>query len=371
MAPAVSILKRPASQFLKKQAYGPAAKSLKRPAAKVEEQVEDSTKGEEEEEEEPTEDTVVHTNRKLTKTALKDHNKFLEEAAQLDDKNFLDALSKLEPGAAQKLWKKFEKSRKVEGQEESYQTAMKAGPGSLEKKRKLLFLWVQNDKSCGERYREYVEKLSLLKTEGVKQKWLTTQEALSRWGKEELWSRVQAGTIKARKCPQDKRFWEFRKEQQVSKTEVQRLKETQVGCSGKLDKTTALEYQNMDWGNLVEDDWDVTALGDGEEDGEDESNKELAKVLGMKLPKDEKVDREKNTKEKEWEEASKISAGDTKSNILDKVMKFKAEIEKDKSQLETKEYEAKKAALKDPQLFKECQEVKQKLEAHSHALDSP
>ena len=230
---------------------------------------------------------------------------------------------------------------------------------------------MRNDKTCGERYREYVEKLSLVKTEGVKQKWLTTQEAVARWGKEELWSRVQAGTILARKCPQDKRFWEFKSQQQVSKTEVQKVKETQVGCSGKMDKHTALEYQNMDWGSLHEDAWDATGLGDAEEEEGDETNKDLAKLLGVKLPKDERVDKEKNQKEKELEEASKISAGDSKLDILDKVMKFKAEIEKDKSQLETREYEAKKAGLKEPQLYKECQEVKQKLEAHPHALDSP
>ena len=97
----------------------------------------------------------------------------------------------------------------------------------------------------------------------------------------------------------------------------------------------------------------------------------------MKLPKE---DNEKNkNKNNEWEEASKISAADTKADILDKVMKFKAEIEKDKSQLETKEYEAKKAGLKDSQLYKDCKEVKNKLEAFnftvSHllmfGLDSP
>ena len=106
MAPAASTLKRPAGQFGKRPAgLGPAAKSLKRPAAKEEEKVEEL--GEGEEEEEATEDPVVKTNHKLTKSALKDHNKFPEEATQLDEKNFLKALSKLEPGAAQKLWKKL------------------------------------------------------------------------------------------------------------------------------------------------------------------------------------------------------------------------------------------------------------------------
>ena len=105
MAPAASTLKRPAGQFGKRSAgMGPAAKSLKRPAAKEEEKVEEL--GEGEEEEEATEDPVVKTNHKLTKSALKDHNKFPEEATQLDEKNFLKALSKLEPGAAQKTVEK-------------------------------------------------------------------------------------------------------------------------------------------------------------------------------------------------------------------------------------------------------------------------
>ena len=116
----------------------------------------------------------------------------------------------------------------------------------------------------------------------------------------------------------------------------------------------------MDFGALVEDDWNPQALGDEEEE-EDTEKKDVAKALGMKLPKE---DNEKNKqKNNEWEEASKISAADTKADILDKVMKFKAEIEKDKSQLETKEYEAKKAGLKDSQLYKDCKEVKSKLEA--------
>ena len=376
MAPAASSLrKRPAAG---KMPMGILKKPAKAKAPQKEPEKEEPEEGEEGEDEEQTEDPPLPSSTKLTQKALKDHNKFLDEAAGLDEKNFLTALSKLKPGEAQKLWKKFEKSRKMEGQEQSYVQALQGGPGSLEKKRKLLFLWIQNDKTCGERWREYIQKVSLVKSEGVKEKWLTTQEALARWGKDELWSRVQAGTIVSRRNPQDKRYWEFKSMQQVGKTETKKEKETKATCSGQMSQATALEYHNMDFGALVEDDWNFQALGDEEEE-EDTEKKDLAKALGMKLPKE---DNEKNkNKNNEWEEASKISAADTKADILDKVMKFKAEIEKDKSQLETKEYEAKKAGLclKDSQLYKDCKEVKNKLEAFnftvSHllmfGLDSP
>ena len=375
MAPAASTLKkRPAAG---KMPMGILKKPAKAKAPQKELEKEEPEEGEEEgEEEAKTEDPPLPSSLKLTQKAMKDHNKFLDEAAGLDEKNFLAALSKLKPGEAQKLWKKFEKSRKMEGQEQSYVQALQGGPGSLEKKRKLLFLWIQNDKTCGERWREYIQKVSLVKSEGVKEKWLTTQEALARWGKDELWSRVQAGTIVSRRCPQDKRYWEFKSMQQVGKTETKKEKETKATCSGQMSQATALEYHNMDFGALVEDDWNLQALGD-EEAEEDTEKKDLAKALGMKLPKE---DNEKNKqKSNEWEEASKISAADTKADILDKVMKFKAELEKDKSQLETKEYEAKKAGLKDSQLYKDCKEVKSKLEAFtftvSHlvmfGLDSP
>ena len=355
MAPKLSTLKRPASQTPKGK-----GKSLKRPAA-AQEQEKVEPDPEMEEEEEQAEDPETEPT-KLTKKALKDHNKFLEEAGSLDEANFLKALSKLEPKAAQKLWKKFQNSRKAEGQEEEYQEAMKHGAGSLDRKRKLLFNWVQSDKTCGDRYREYIQKISLVKTEGVKQKWLTSQQALATYGKEELWSRVKSGTILARRCPQDSRFWEFRSCQEMSRTEVTKAKETNVKAEGKMDKAMALEYHNMDWGALVEDDWEVT-IGD-EEAEEEDPTKELAKALGLRLPKEKesKDEKDKPGKQKEWELA-KVSKDDTKETILDKIMKFKAEMEKDKSQLDSKEYQAKRSNVREPKLFKEKKEVTLQLEA--------
>ena len=77
-----------------------------------------------------------------------------------------------------------------------------------------------SDKTCGDRYREYVQEVTLSKEKGVKEKWLTLVQALNHWGKEELWARVQAGTILARKNPLDTRYWEFRALQQVGLTKT-------------------------------------------------------------------------------------------------------------------------------------------------------
>ena len=72
---------------------------------------------------------------------------------------------------------------------------------------------------------------------------------------------------------------------------------------------------------------------DQEDEEEAEEEKHLAKVLGVKLPKEpqDKEKKNKDNKEAEWELASKITDADTQDEILDKVMKFKTELEKDKA----------------------------------------
>ena len=319
MAPAASTMKKPAAAAttLKRPAKG----ILKRPAAqstKKRKEMEDKEEGEGEEEEPLEDDEEILP--KLTSKALQDHERFCVEAKDLNEESFVKALAKLKPEAAQRLWKKFQNSRKAEGAEDEYQETLTGkSAGSLHKKRKLLLGWIQPGKTCGEIYRGYMTKVTFTKTSGEKEKWLTTTQALQCWGKDELWKRVQSGTIKARRNPEDKRFWEFRNNQQVGKTEVARAKASSVTFSGKADKEVALEFDRQDWSDLVEDDWDGQGLEEGgEEDGEEE--KDLAKLLGVKLPK-EPQDKQKKNKEDEWELASKIKDADTQDEISDKVMK--------------------------------------------------
>lgn len=261
-------------------------------------------------------------------------------------------MDKLDPAATQRLWKQFQASRKVEGEEKTYQEAVQGNDGgqagSLAKKRKLLHCWIMSDKTCGDRYREYVQEVTLSKEKGVKEKWLTLVQALNHWGKEELWARVQAGTILARKNPLDTRYWEFRALQQVGLTKTSHTHKSSTGVSGKVDKACQESFFNQDWGDVVEDDWKLGAVDDEGDPTEEGVHKGLAEALGIKVPKP----KEKPKKEDVWETTSKITAADSHQDILDKVWKFKAELEKDISQLDSKEYEAKKAGLDDKELLK-------------------
>ena len=292
MAPAASTMKKPAAAAttLKRPAKG----ILKRPAAqstKKRKEMEDKEEGEGEEEEPLEDDEEILP--KLTSKALQDHERFCVEAKDLNEESFVKALAKLKPEAAQRLWKKFQNSRKAEGAEDEYQETLKGkSAGSLHKKRKLLLGWIQSGKTCGEIYREYMTKVTFTKTSGEKEKWLTTTQALQCWGKNELWQRVKSGTIKARRNPEDNRFWEFRINKRVGKTEVARAKASSVTFGGKADQKVGLEFDRQDWTGLLEDDWDAKGLEEeGKEDGEEE--KDLAKLLGVKLPK-EPQDKQKN-----------------------------------------------------------------------------
>ena len=70
----------------------------------------------------------------LTAEAVKDHNKFCEEAKDMSVEQFEKALSKLDDKASQRLWKAFEVSRKSSGADKVYQeaTETKGGPSEEE-----------------------------------------------------------------------------------------------------------------------------------------------------------------------------------------------------------------------------------------------
>ena len=171
MAPAASTMKKPAAAAattLKRSAtQQPAKEILKRPAVqgtKKRKEMEDKEEDEGEEEEPLEDDEEILP--KLTSKALQDHERFCVEAKDLNEESFVKALAKLKPEAAQRLWKKFQNSRKAEGAEDEYQETLKGkSAGSLHKRRKLLLGWIQPGKTCGEIYREYMTKVTFTKTQ--------------------------------------------------------------------------------------------------------------------------------------------------------------------------------------------------------------
>ena len=147
--------------------------------------------------------------------------------------------------------------------------------------------------------------------------------------------------------------------QQVGLTKTSHTHKSSTGVSGKVDKACQESFFNQDWGDVVEDDWKLGAVDDEGDPTEEGVHKGLAEALGIKVPKP----KEKPKKEDVWETTSKITAADSHQDILDKVWKFKAELEKDISQLGSKEYEAKKAGLDDKELLKKKKAVMPKLQA--------
>ena len=290
------------------------AASLKKPASKQEEQ-----------EAEPEEPEHVP----LTAQAVKDHNKFCEEAQGMSVGQFEKALSCLDGAASQRLWKAFAKSRKSSGEQEKYPEATtSAKDGSLAKKRKLLFGWVCDGKETGEHYKSMVETVSLKKSEGVTSTWLTKNQALQHWGKEELQERVASGSIVARKDPADSKYWQFKANTEESKVFVNREKAVSWAKKGKSNNkelSKLLQTQGLE--KLTEKDF--TAPTDSEEDS-DGLPAGLAEALGNKSEKSTKEKKEKKENKKDkWEEISQVCEDESQSQLQSRLMSFKVELIKD------------------------------------------
>ena len=237
-------------------------KAMKRPACK-------RPAAQEEKEDEAPEGNV---SVKLTAAAVKDHNKFCEEAKDMTVEQFELALAKMDGNASMRLWKAFEVQRKSDGEEEGYQAATSKGTGSLKKKRQLLFGWIKDGGKTGEYYRTWMDTVSLKKTKGVTETWLTKHQALAHWGPEELKDRVKTGSIPARKDPSDEKFWQFRALTESAKTGVERVKTSGTSSKSKAN-LEALQAMSKLEGleSLTEEDF-VPGLESASEDAEEDGD---------------------------------------------------------------------------------------------------
>ena len=284
---------------------------------------------------------------KLTAEALENHKKFIQAVEEktknggIDQEGFEEALGQLDPSVSQALWKAFEQSRKACGQEELYKNECN-GVGGAKKKRQLLRAWIMDKQSCGQTYRQSQHTMGLLKTQGVKEKYITKEEALTKWGKDELAQRLASGTIHARRCPQDKRFWEFKSVTQQGSCMAQSNKSTSYKTGEeKVKKASLMDFENLQLEDLHESDLDI---GDEPQSPEEEEEHkalpdDLAKALGIKNPNQAKI---KDAKPNAWELESRLDNATSTQEIKDKLVKFKSEITKDVATLEMKMVEVKK-----------------------------
>ena len=265
---------------------------------------------------------------KLTEQAVADHNKFCQEAQGMSVEDFEVALGQLDSKASMRLWKAFEVNRKATGEEEAYQQACAKGTGALKKKRQLLFGWIVDGQKTGENFKTWMETVTLKRSKGVTETWLTKHQALAHWGAEELKQRVKTGTILARRDPADKNFWQFRSLTEQSKTEVERLKSSGVQSKQKADKKAVAEMSNLKGlEDFTEEDF-VPGFASEESEGEDDDELPpgLAEALG---------DKKKKKKDK-WEVMSQVKDGEGSRKLKDRLLAFKTELSKDIAILEAK-----------------------------------
>lgn len=196
--------------------------------------------GEEEPEESEAESQVQPPS--LTEEALRNHQRFLKEMSKFKDMSqdgFEKALEKLPTSTREHLWKAFEASRKETGTEKEYKDAC-SGAGALRKKKALLRGWVLDKGTIGQCYRQSITTISMNYKEGLEESWFTKQEALQKWGPEELKERLKKGTIEARRNPLDKTYFEFKSVVHKKSKMAERNKVASYG-------TNQLKARQMSW----------------------------------------------------------------------------------------------------------------------------
>ena len=266
----------------------------------ADEEEENEEEEEEEEEEEGEEDATSNKGSKstvsrLSKEALSNHNKFVEEAEQkkLSEEAILVAMKQADNKTQMSLWKAFEQSRKGAGLQDSFKEATGSGTGSSIKKRKLLSAWIMDGGKTNKYYKSAMTSFKAGAKAGVKFIWVSKVEAERRIGTDELRERVKSNTIKYRKNPEDKRFYQFRfaKESDEVWTSKEAIRSHTAEGSGS--KASMLEWANNMDGEVSLDDFGFN---------DDDAGEEEEDPLGLK--KQEKKNEPKPEKKNKWETES-------------------------------------------------------------------
>ena len=268
----------------------------------VEEAADEEEENEEEEEEEEGEEDAESnkgsksTVSRLSKEALSNHNKFVEEAEKknLSEEAILAAMKQADNKTQMSLWKAFEQSRKGAGLQDSFKEATGSGTGSSIKKRKLLSAWTMDGGKTNKYYKSAVTTFKGGAKAGVKFIWVSKVEAERRIGPEELKERVKSNTIRYRKNPEDNRFYQFRFAKESDEVWTSKEAIRNHTAEGSSNKESMLEWANNMEGGLSLDDF---GFNDDDAGGEEEED-----PLGLK--KQEKKNEPKPEKKHKWETES-------------------------------------------------------------------
>ena len=147
--------------------------------------------------------------------------------------------------------------------------------------------------------------------------------------------RVKGGTVIAKRDPADRRYWLFKANTQMEKTEVARHKMSGATYKAKADKQSVMDMMSAEKLELLgEEDFLMGAMSEeeGSQNGDGNLPADLAKALGEKIPKDKP--RDKVPKEDKWECMSQVPHGESNQKVANRLMAFKTELTKDLASLE-------------------------------------
>eukprot|EP00959_Pyramimonas_sp_CCMP1952_P072493 1514346-Pyramimonas_sp.AAC.1 len=117
-----------------------------------------------------------------------------------------------------------------------------------------------------------MQEINISKARTVEEQWLPLTKAQRRWGNQELVERVKSGSVRARRDPKDRRFWEFQlvtDKKAVTATLNKKLK-TQTESNKALDNKAFLKFQKANPCELNEEDFDMGAREDETSDEDSE-----------------------------------------------------------------------------------------------------
>jgi hypothetical protein len=229
----------------------------------------------------------------LTEAALKKHDEQLKnqlKAGSITEQQFEESMGK---DGMQRQWQNFAYARKGNFEvDNGFKELSKLGRGAQQnsKKRMLLFAWLK-DPSFGSSYMSVMTSLEFNKKTKKQLSWLTWKQTLDKHGSEEAVSMVKAGTLVARRNPQDRRFWQFLSLEDSMEMSMELKKQVTGTRTGKVSSAHLDNYEQAALSELDE------SMIEDILSGKNTSGLELKELKAIK-----NLDKDKG-KEKEEDEA--------------------------------------------------------------------
>ena len=158
----------------------------------------------------------------------------LNGASDAKVQDYLDTLGDAEQ---QKLWKKFEQSRKEENANDDYKKYTQGTAGGKKVARALLKMWIKGGRSTKTTvYEELTAQVAERTSRGTKEEWQPLHYMLQhRYGPRQLKAMVTAGTVSIRKNPRDPRFPEFLDCSDFTHQSTERLRAKMAQVKGRAE----------------------------------------------------------------------------------------------------------------------------------------